>query len=56
MKLLSLSFPESVQFTHFVGWSPWTAADALVGSLRLDEAYFPKERVQGVCPRLRPFK
>ena len=30
----SLSFPESAQFARLVGRSPWTAADALVGSLR----------------------
>ena len=45
---MPLSFPESAQLAPFVGRSPWTAADALVGSLGFDEAYFvTEERVQG---------
>ena len=45
---MPLSFPESAQLAQFVGRSPWTAADALVGSLGFDEAYFvTQERVQG---------
>src|ERR1022692_4213469 len=35
-------------FAPIVGRSPWTAADALVGLLGLDEAHFvTEERVQG---------
>jgi hypothetical protein len=45
---MSLSFPGSAQLAHFVGRSPWTAADALVGSLRLYGSHFvTEERVQG---------
>jgi len=45
---MPLSCPESAQLAQFVGRSPWTAADALVGSLGFDEAYFAtEERVQG---------
>jgi hypothetical protein len=45
---MSLSFLESAQLDQFVGRSPWTAADALVGALGLREAHFVREeRVQG---------
>ena len=45
---MPLSFPESAQLAQFVGRSPWTAADAFVGSLGFDEAHFvTEERVQG---------
>ena len=45
---MPLSFPESAQLAQFVGRSPWTAADAFVGSLGFDEAHFVTEaRVQG---------
>jgi hypothetical protein len=45
---MPLSCPESAQLAHFVGRSPWTAADALVGSLGFDEAHFAtEERDQG---------
>jgi hypothetical protein len=46
---MPLSFPENLLSSLTLwGGSPWTAADALVGSLRLDEAYFAgDERVQG---------
>ena len=45
---MPLSCPESAQLVQFVGRSPWTAADALVGSLGFDGAYFvTQERVQG---------
>ena len=45
---MSLSFPKTGQFVRFVRRSPWTAADALVGSLGLDEFHFvTEERVQG---------
>jgi hypothetical protein len=37
-----------LSLASFVGRSPWTAADALVGSLRLYEGHFvTEERVQG---------
>ena len=45
---MPLSCPESAQLAQFVGRSPGTAADALVGSLGFDKAYFvTEERVQG---------
>ena len=37
---MSLSFPKIAQFAFLVGRSPWTAADALVGLLGLEEADF----------------
>jgi hypothetical protein len=54
---MPLSFPESAQLAPFVGRSPWTAADALVGSLGFDEAFSLQKSGsrgtradQGVCP------
>jgi hypothetical protein len=45
---MALSFPEPTQFVGLVGRSPWTAADANVGSPRLDDPYFAtEERVLG---------
>jgi hypothetical protein len=52
---MPLRCPESAQLAQFVGRSPWTAADALVGSLGFDEAYFvTQERSRGSAPPLHP--
>jgi hypothetical protein len=45
---MPLSFPKTAQFARFVGRTPWSAADALVGLPGLDESDFTgEERVQG---------
>jgi hypothetical protein len=42
------SFPSNAQFGFIVGRTPWSAGDALVGLLGLDEAdCVSAERVQG---------
>jgi hypothetical protein len=54
---MPLSFPKTAQSAFLVGRTPWSAADAHVGLLGLDESDFiGEERVQGdprrpgVCP------
>jgi hypothetical protein len=45
---MPLSFPKTTQSAFLVGRTPWTAADAHVGLLGLDESHFTgEERVQG---------
>jgi hypothetical protein len=50
---MPLSFPKTTQSAFLVGRTPWSAADAHVGLLGLDESHFTgEERVQGE-PRSR---
>jgi hypothetical protein len=45
---MPLSFPKTAQSAFLVGRTPWSAADAHVGLLGLDESDFTgEERVQG---------
>jgi hypothetical protein len=45
---MPLSFPNPLSSLSLWGGPPWTAADALVGSLGYHEAHFvTEERVQG---------
>ena len=45
---MPLSFPKTTQSAFLVGRTPWSAADAHVGLLGLDESHFTgEERVQG---------
>ena len=48
---MPLSCPESARLAQFVRRSPWTAADALVGSLGFEKSGSGGTRAgQGVCP------